>query len=313
MIMMEQYKQETAQIHAPADLIRRTKQAMLIEEQRLQQERAQSEAVAAKTEGAWISMQNESVLTGDQSREQQTYKATRLCTGRIYRWALPVAAAAMVLLLINAASGIVGKRLSKSYSDAPAMEAAMDEAPAEWAEATAEEAASGGMAETEGADAGGMMAGTQESPDKAMPNQNADLYESKQSEAELYDDGTDLTAAQTSAEEAAEACEENSVSEGVMEDIGNDGVEDSAAGVKASDLAVTKVVEVPSFVNDEDTKCVMVNGIRVYVTKATGEQWTAFARVDQVNYMVAGGADVSEAEEFAVEAYEHIIETAENK
>lgn len=273
MVMMDQYKQETSQIHAPADLIRRTKEAMHEEELRLQ---------------------------------QGSDRPSVLRFGKIYRWALPVAAAAAVFLAINAAAIMVGSRLGKSSSDT-AMENAMDEGAAyDTAAAAAEE-----PAEYEAAD---MAPAEQESSAGAAPDRKTELYANKQAEADAYDGGAGtMTDDFAFSENVAEACEEESAQEAATEEKASPDTEAGAGGIDPADLSVTKVMETPAFVDDADTMCVMVQGIRVYVAREADDQWSAYARVGQVNYMVTGGANIAEAEDFAAEAYALITETAENE
>ena len=306
MVMMDQYKQETSQIHAPADLIRRTKEAVRVEELRLRQEQAQS-ATTAGSGSISAGIQDSRRRAQDRGREQQQAdRSFRIHSGRIYRWALPVAAAAMVLLLINIASIMVGNRFGKSSSNAP-METAMDDSAAyDTAEAAAEE-----PEEFEPADT--VTAG-QENGAGAMPDQSMELSESKQTDADLYDNGADMSAnSYAFAEEAAEACEDDSIQEGTIEEAANGGAEAAAGDMGLTDLSVIKVTEIPAFVDNEDTKCVMVHGIRVYVAKEANDQWSAYARVNQVNYLITGGEDVTDADDYAVKAYERITETVEEE
>lgn len=93
---MEQYNRETSQIHAPEELIRKTKEAVREEEQRI----ARAE-LPQKTAGK------------------------RSCRGGVYRWALPAAAAVLVILI--GTSGLFFGRgkdrtLSESAADAAANE-----------------------------------------------------------------------------------------------------------------------------------------------------------------------------------------------
>lgn len=70
---MDQYNRETSQIHAPADLIRRTKEAVRAEEQRLAGENIKQHAV---------------------TQSKHSYV-------QVYKWALPVAAAIFCVVLLN--------------------------------------------------------------------------------------------------------------------------------------------------------------------------------------------------------------------
>lgn len=274
MAMMDQYKQETSQIHAPADLIRRTKEAMQREELRLQQ-------------------------------AQPADRPFGIHSGRIYRWALPVAAAAMVLLLINVTSGMVGNRFSKSASDNAPMAAAVDDAAAyEMAEA----------AEEESLDDIDMTVAEQKHFEGVMADQSADLYENTNAGA-AYDSGADMTAAAEDSyeEESAEAAkgEDESIQEETVNGAGANNTDGIAGDIYTTDLSVTEVAKAPAFVDDEDTECIMVHGIRVYVARESSDQWAAYARVNQVNYVVTGGGNITDAEDYAIQVYERLVGNAD--
>lgn len=93
--MMDQYKKETSQIHAPADLIQRTKLAVEEEEKRIQS-----------------------------TVENKADRYPRSPYRQVYRWALPVAAA-MFLLVASMAVPMVQKRFSSSGFDTDAGGAAL--------------------------------------------------------------------------------------------------------------------------------------------------------------------------------------------
>lgn len=300
MAMMDQYKQETSQIYAPADLIRRTKEAMQREELRLQQ--AQPAAATAGAGSMGADMQDGRIRTADRdSRRSWADRLSVAYSGRIYRWALPVAAAAMVLLLINITSGMVGNRFRKSASDSAPMEAAIDDAGAY---ETAEE---------EAFDDADMAVAGQKYSEGTMADQGADLYGNMNAGA-VYDNGTDMTAAEDSyEEESAEAAKGED--ENIQKEAADGAVMNSEDGISgdiyAVDLSVTEVAEAPAFVDDEDTECIMVHGIRVYVARKSSDQWSAYARVNQVNYVVTGGGNITDVEDYAIQVYERLVGNAD--
>lgn len=89
MIMMDRYNKETSQIHAPSDLIRKTKEAVRAEEQRIAEEQSQ----------------------------QNTVVQSKRFYGRVYKWALPVAAAVFCLILFNVGVMRLGSGMEKLQSD----------------------------------------------------------------------------------------------------------------------------------------------------------------------------------------------------
>ena len=103
----EQYHRETEEIHAPADLINRTKDAVREEEQRIAQNRAAQEQTVPQISGQQKS---------GSARAGHVYS-------RMQRLALPAAAAVLVLLV--GASGLFfgrGKRSEEFAADATAQE-----------------------------------------------------------------------------------------------------------------------------------------------------------------------------------------------
>lgn len=308
MVMMEQYKQETAQIHAPADLIRRTKEAMRAEEMRLQREK--TSAMVSGRSFAGIAKETASAgnqddrLRDQAGRQQRADRPFGIYSGRIYRWAMPVAAAAAVLLLINAVV-MVGNRAGKSAADT-AMPAAIDSgASYDTAAEAAEEPADFEMTAAAPAE--------RENGEGAMPDQSVNQYESKQAEANLYDGGADQAAdSYAFKDDATEACEEDSLQEDAVGEAAGGSAAAAAGGIDSAELSVTEVAEAPAFVDDENTECIMVHGIRVYVGRELDGQWIAYVCMNRVNYVVTGGGDIAEAEEFAVEAYERLAGNADN-
>lgn len=295
--MMNQYKQETSQIHAPADLIRRTKQAMQEEELRLQREKAQTSFTAWSPDK--LVPESEGINVDLPKNRVQTDRQSVISSGKIYRWALPVAAAAMVLLLINVTSGMVGKRFNKSASGAaPASD---DTTAYDMAEAATEEMF----------DDADVTVAEQKYSEGVMVDQSADRYENSNAGA-AYDNGADMAAAKDNyePEEAAEAAEyeDDSIRKEIDDGAGMNNMDGISEDVYAADLTVTEVAEAPVFVDDEDTECIMVHGIRVYVIRESNGQWSAYARVNQVNYVVTGGENITDAENYAVKAYEWLTE-----
>ena len=94
--MIDQYKNETTQIHAPTDLILQTKQAVREEEKRIEWEKAQQE----------------------QSEHRQTMAMqAKSGYGKTYKWVIPVAAAVLFAVLMNVSPMLIGNRFAKSQSN----------------------------------------------------------------------------------------------------------------------------------------------------------------------------------------------------
>lgn len=102
--MTDQYKKETSQIHAPADLVQKTKLAMQQEEQRLRE----SASKADRPDNA-VGMQREDAAGG----AKRNFKSPH----GIYKWTLPLSAAAAVLILVSVSTVMPSGKADYSASD----------------------------------------------------------------------------------------------------------------------------------------------------------------------------------------------------
>ncbi|MDE6389519.1 MAG: hypothetical protein K2L82_17215 [Lachnospiraceae bacterium] len=243
--MMDQYKKETSQIHAPADLIQRTKQAVREEERRIEQVQVQQRA--------------------DANPMKQGY-------GKVYKWALPVAAAVLIAVLMNASTMMIGRKFSASQSDSSMnMAADMAGSGAESGGAAYDFAAA--EAEEEGAavdDTGGSI-------DKVFA-------ENGLSEAP-----------------AASAAEYDSVEN--ESDLSEDSIEE---------LTIKEVREKPEFIAEADTERIIAHGLRFYVTGKGSDMWKAYVYFNKQGYVITGDIDgAADGEAFAEKAYELLVETVE--
>lgn len=271
---MNQYMKETSQIHAPADLIRRTKEAVRAEEQRIQKESA------VQTKQNVIAHAPKSVSAG-----------TKNIHGKVYKWALPVAAAAVCVLMFNIFVTRLGGG-TKSQSDT-AMDMTAGEqinnsmemyfAEADMAdEAAADDSDSGAeIWEAEAAEESGVVVdadGSAASDPYQNDAFNAQDYEQKLGAAGDYYD-----------EEIAEVSE-----------------------IGGMDLTISETKEAPDFVEDKDTQCITSHGLQFYVTKDLGNQWTAYVCVDESGYVITGdGERTMDSESFVEKAYECLSEKVE--
>lgn len=107
----EQYQKETEQIHAPADLIARTKAAMREEEMRMQRERSGQTAEPTGWEVKPVAQE-----PGFAEKKHNWNRTAR-------RWAYPLTAAAAIFILVSISVAMRGLRNLKSDS-APLYDAA---------------------------------------------------------------------------------------------------------------------------------------------------------------------------------------------
>lgn len=272
MDMMNQYKEETSQIHAPADLIQRTKQAVRKEERRIEQ------------------------LSGyaDKPRRQSYNK--------VYKWALPAAAAVLFVVLMNVSSMMIGRKFSSSQSDEPMeMTSEMADDTEETAGAAYDFAAAGAAEEEAAVD--DMDGGI----DKAFA-ENGFAEESAavadESVAASEEEASDLYEESSAAEAPAASKEYDSVEDAVKEsDLSDDSVEE---------LIIQEVKAKPEFCDNKSTQCIDSHGLQFYVARERGNQWKAYVCVDETGYVITGsGRGIPDREAFAEKAYELLAETVD--
>ena len=156
------YREETSQIHAPVDLILRTKQAVAEEEERLHKE---NQITSIDFNGAG--------MDGAESAGKKTESGWKKYYGRVPGWVLPVTAAAVFVLVLRVsvvqfshfpADRDGGMDYAASAEDMP--ESAGEEGSMEGMSGSAgEEGLAGGMAES--ADEAGSTGDMAESADEA--------------------------------------------------------------------------------------------------------------------------------------------------
>lgn len=126
----DQYKKETEQIHAPADLIARTKAAVREEEARIQAERAAQTAGLAG-QGVKRATQQQALT----AQKKHSWGAAAR------KWAYPLSAVAAIIVLVSVSMMMRGHGKSNLDSEAPCESAASDCGGEEFAAAGAEEEA----------------------------------------------------------------------------------------------------------------------------------------------------------------------------
>ena len=156
------YREETSQIHAPVDLILRTKQAVAEEEERLHKE---NQITSIDFNGAG--------MDGAESAGKKTESGWKKYYGRVPGWVLPVTAAAVFVLVLRVSvvqfSHFLADRdggMDYAASAEDMSESAGEEGSMEGLAGSAgEEGLAGGMAESAGD--GNLAGGMAESADEA--------------------------------------------------------------------------------------------------------------------------------------------------
>ena len=272
MIMMDQYKKETSQIHAPADLIRRTKDAVRQEEQRIAREKQESFAA-------------EKIQSGGTVQPKRSYV-------KVYKWALPIAAAAVCLILLNIGVMRYGRGMDESQSNT-SMDMASGAADAYDMAAQADDAdMSDGTADA-GQESGGMI------------SNNAGAAPTEAEEAVATDEEYETDSCDGGQSAVSAASDQ-------YDDIENKKVENSyIESIFGNNLWMDEVDGLPSFYTDSGTECIAVQGIEFYVAKDQDDTWIAYVQVDGQGYVIRGEwtQDDISRENFAAEAYELLMET----
>lgn len=259
--MKDQYRKETSQIHAPADLIQKTKQAMQQEEQRLKE----SEKRICGPDST-VDIQNG--ITVDRSKRTHNFPRG------IFRWTLPLAAAASILILLS-----VSTVMRSSKSDSPASDMM----------AESEYAKDMGMQFSE-ADIAEDYAMAEAAEDAAYPEEmeNAELEAAE--ESEINAGYQDMEAKKDETETA---------------DILNRG---EAVG-QGSELEITSVEEEPDFYDSPDTESFLYRNLLFWLIQ-DDKGWTAYVSVRGDKYVISGA--IADREEFLERAYELLEENNKN-
>ena len=269
---MDQYNKETSQIHAPADLIRRTKEAMREEEQRLARERA-PQSIADRTKRSY---------------------------GRVYKWALPTAAAA-VLCIVILSIGVTGTggRMNKSASDMA--ENTANGGSVDIADNGAIDMAAVETAEAEGANDIGMLLGEVYAEEEATEAAGAPIEKNG-----YMDDAAKGV-------QSAQAASDSAMMTNDMQKSDQDEV-----AKRVADNYSWKIREVDKIPSADDhtvlEEHISVHGIDVLVVYDMDDIWCAYATGDDGKlYLIftEAAADEFSVEEFADMAYDRLIETVE--
>ena len=242
---MDQYNKETSQIHAPADLIRRTKEAVREEEQRVAREKP----------------------------EQNISAQPKHSYGKVYRWALPVAAAVLCVILYNISVMMPGRNMSGSGSDS-AMDMALS---AEQSSDNGAGAQSGAADMSEGAATADTTAAESAIEDSEYEIAATDTAE-EEDVCEDYDSGKSADAAGSAESDVfmSGSVENNSRGESKPENGKNSYIE----SIYGSNLWIEEVKGIPAFYNDPDTKRVTIQGVELHVGKDSDETWIVYTEIN---------------------------------
>lgn len=284
--VMEQYHKETAQIHAPADLIRRTKEAVREEEQRIAQE----------------------------SAPQITAERTKRSYGRVYKWVLPTAAAAVLCIaILSAGLTGIGGRTNKSASNqlADMAGSATESGSSYMANDGAVDMAAAEAAEAEGTNDMGMLLGEAFAEEEAMEAAGAPIEKNGYMDDAAASAPSDSAAADMQSSQAASdsAMMTNDVQKSDQDEV----------LVRDADNYAWKIREVEEIPSADDHTAreehILVQGIDFLVLFSMDDIWSAYATGNDgklYHIFTEAAADEFSVEEFAYMAYDRLMEVADS-
>lgn len=293
----EQYKKETKQIHAPAELIARTKAAVREEEARIRRESV------AQTAGTKV-------------------KGVTAKGFRVRRWAYPLTAAAAILILVSVSLTMRGIKSEDMASDDTVYEeSAMEAEPAEMsggedtdggaAAGVAAEATAGAVASVEeSVEAVEKAADEAASAEMDMAAASESVAEEEQSPelgaaADTADAGEAALAENTEEDlsEKAEAKEEER--DGQQRKLKDAEAVKNTSGAVAENITIEKVVTKPEFCDGPDTETRVYKGETFQIAEEENG-WAAYVETkDGSMYIIRGEA--ADMETFLEAGYRELM------
>ena len=285
----EQYREETAQVHAPIDLIKRTKAAVRAEEERILRERTVQPGMR----------QPEMTEPGVTYADYAKYgKASSL-----RKWTYPLTAAAALLILVSVSLTMRGL---KSGDMAPAADTAYS--------GTAESgAAYEESAEFDAGFAEGVTEATVEMADEEVADMEpaAGVAEAESAAAEAPSEDrapsvNETQKAMSAADDTSGVEESNAIKEEAKQDQ-EAAMEDSLADMAADRDSVTieEVEKKPAFCDLPDTKPYVYEG-ETFIVRKEKAGWVAYLETENgAGYVLRG--EMADVEEFLEAAYENLL------
>ena len=282
--MKDQYRKETSQIHAPADLIQKTKQAMEQEEQRLK-------AVEERKVGS-----DGTAITESEAITKKAKKNSFI--QQIYKWTLPLTAAAAILILISVSLVMKSVKSDSSASDMMAESEYAKDMGMQLSETDIAEEASEEMlinespAESDRNDMAEDYAMAEAAEDAAYPEEMENAESEAAEESETSAGYQDMEAKKDTAETA---------------DVMNGG--EAYEQEQESELEITGVEEEPDFYDSPETESYLYRNLLFWLIQ-DNEGWTAYVSVQGDKYVISGA--IADREEFVERAYELLKEKNKN-
>lgn len=279
--MKDQYRKETSQIHAPADLIQKTKQAMEQEEQRLK-------AVEERKVGS-----DGTAITESEAITKKAKKNS--FTQQIYKWTLPLTAAAAILILISVSLVMKSVKSDSSASDMMAESEYEKDMGMQLSEAAAEESEiliNESPAESDRNDMAEDYVMAEAAEDAAYPEEMENAESEAAEESETSAGYQDMEAKKDTAETA---------------DVMNGG--EAYEQEQESELEIIGVEEEPDFYDSPETESYLYRNLLFWLIQ-DNEGWTAYVSVQGDKYVISGA--IADREKFVERAYELLKEKNKN-
>ena len=283
----EQYREETAQVHAPIDLIERTKAAVRAEEERIKRERTAQPGI------------RQPEIT--EPRVTYTDYAKYGKTSSLRKWTYPLTAAAALLILVSVSLTMRGLKSENmapaadtAYSGSAESGAAYEESAefdAGFAEGIAEVTAE--MADEEAADMEAAAAETESAAAEAPAEDRAPSVNETQK-------------AMSAAEDTSGAEESNAVKEEAKQNQETER-EDTLADMAADkdSIIMEKVEKKPAFCDLPDMKTYVYEG-ETFMVRKEKAGWVAYVETENgAGYMFRG--EMEDVEEFLEAAYKKYL------
>lgn len=303
----EQYRKETEQIHAPAELIARTKAAMREEEARIRREFA-LQGAGTESRGMSAAASSAMVPVNDRSHAKGF---------NVRKWAYPLTAAAALLILVSVSLMMRGLKSGDMAMDMGASEtsggadldggmmaagAAMD---FEGAAETAEDAPADEMILAEAEMAAAPAAEMEDMSESASAVENA------ASDTAGFSESVQETAVEKAESEEARKNEGQRKFSNTEKNMAEDAVPaESGDMAETESITIEKVVKKPDFCGCSDIGKHVFEG-QTFQVAEEGSSWVAYAETgDGGKYVIRGKAE--DLETFLEMGYQKLLEQLEN-
>ncbi|MBD5518172.1 MAG: hypothetical protein HDR07_06670, partial [Lachnospiraceae bacterium] len=282
----EQYREETAQVHAPIDLIERTKAAVRAEEERIKRERTTQPGMRQ------LEMPEPRVTYADYAKYGKT--------SSLRKWTYPLTAAAALLILVSVSLTMRGL---KSENMAPAADMAYS-GSAESGAAYEE------SAEFDAGFAEGVAEVTVEMADEEAADMEAAVAETESAAAEAPAEDrapsvNETQKAMSAAEDTSGAEESNAVKEEAKQNQETER-EDTLADMAADkdSIIMEKVEKKPAFCDLPDTKTYVYED-ETFMVRKEKAGWVVYVETENgAGYLFRG--EMEDVEEFLEAAHEKL-------